>query len=375
MTTIKTLTLSFCLLVWAASALAQDKFKTQNVIVITLDGLRWQEVFTGADSSLINNKEINKALESTKKRFWASTSLERRKLLMPFLWETVAKNGQLYGNRYNGSLVNVSNPYWFSYPGYSEIFCGFVDDSVNTNDLKLNPNVNVLEVINKYDDFKGRIAAFTSWDAFPYILNDKRSGLLVNAAFQTQQPITENAKMLNQIQIQLPDILGGARLDAVTFYQGLEYLKTQKPRVLYFSFDETDDFAHEGRYDLYLNAINYEDGFIKELWQWIQSQPEYKDKTTMLLTVDHGRGEGNPGWRNHGRKVPNSDQTWFAIIGPDSPKTGEMGSSAGQCYSNQFAQTIAELLNVKYKGQRPTGNYIATVFEKDRELKRVVTNK
>jgi hypothetical protein len=291
------------------------------------------------------------------------------------LWETIAGNGQIYGNRYKGSLVNVSNPYWFSYPGYSEIFCGFVDDSINTNDLKPNPNINVLEVINQYDDFKGRIAAFTSWDAFPYILNDKRSGLLVNAAFQTQKPITDNAKMLNQIQLQLPDILGGVRLDAVTFYQGLEYLKSEKPRIVYFGFDETDDFAHEGRYDLYLNSINYEDGFIKELWQWIQSQAEYKDKTTMLITVDHGRGEGHPGWRNHGRKTPNSDQTWFAIIGPDSPKTGEMGSSAGQCYSNQFAQTIAELLNVKYKGQRPTGNYISGVFEKDQELKRVVTNK
>lgn len=362
MKTIKTLTLWSCLLLFATNVFSQQNFKTKNVIIITLDGLRWQEVFTGADSTLLNNKEINKSIESTRKRFWNANTDDRRKALMPFFWGTIGQHGQVYGNRYSGNLVNVSNPYWFSYPGYSEIFCGFVDDSVNTNDLKYNPNVNVLEVINKYEGFKGKVAAFSSWDAFPYILNDKRSGLMVNSAFQKQTPVSPNADLLNQLQLQLPDILGGVRLDAVTFYQGFEYLKSQKPRVLYLSFDETDDFAHEGRYDLYLNAMNYEDGFIKELWQWIQSQPEYKDKTTMLITVDHGRGEGNPGWRHHGRKSVNSDQTWFAIIGPDSPVLGEVKDN-NQYYSNQFAQTIATLLGVKYTGQRQTGKYISSVFD------------
>jgi hypothetical protein len=351
-----------CLLLLSTSILAQGTLKTKNVIIVTLDGLRWQEIFTGADSALINNKEINKNLEPIRKKYWNSQVSERRNSLMPFFWQTIAQHGQIYGNRYNGNLVNVSNPYWFSYPGYSEIFCGYVDDSINTNDLKYNPNVNVLEVINKYEGFKGKVAAFASWDAFPYILNDKRSGVYVNAAFQSQTPATANAEMLNQMQTQLPDILGGVRLDAVTFYQGFEYLKSQKPRVLYIGLDETDDFAHEGRYDLYLNAINNGDKFISELWQWVQSQPEYKDKTTLLITCDHGRGEGNPGWRNHGRKAPNSDQTWFAIMGPDSPKLGEVKDN-GQYYSNQFAQTIAELLGIKYNGMRQTGKYITSVFE------------
>ncbi len=372
MKTCKTLFLLLFLLAYTAGAFAQENLQTKNVIVITLDGLRWQEIFTGADSALINNKEITKNLEPTKKKYWNANAKVRREILMPFLWGTIAANGQLYGNRNIGSFVNVSNKYWFSYPGYSEIFCGYADDSINTNDLKPNPNINVLEVINKYDEFKGKVAAFTSWDAFPYILNDKRSGIMVNSAFQSQQPVSENAKMLNQIQTQLPDILGGVRLDAVTFYQGFEYLKAQRPRVLYIGLDETDDLAHEGRYDLYLNAINYGDKFIKELWQWVQSQPDYKNKTTMLITVDHGRGEGNPGWKSHGRQTPNSDQTWFAIIGPDSPILGEVGSNSDKYYSNQFAQTIAELLGIKYIGQRQTGNYISSVFVKQ-DLKKAVT--
>ena len=186
--------------------------------------------------------------------------------------------------------------------------------------------------------------------------------------------VSENAKILNQIQTELPDILGGARLDAITFNQSFEYLKAQRPRVLYIGLDETDDLAHEGRYDLYLNSINYSDKFIQKLWLWVQSQPDYKDQTTMLITVDHGRGEGNHGWKNHGREIPNSSQTWFAIIGPDSPQLGEVGKAPGQCYSNQFAQTIAELLGIKYVGQRQTGNYISSVIEKH-ELRNAMLKK
>ena len=73
MKTIKTLLILMISLVYSAASFAQGTFKTKNVIVITLDGLRWQEIFTGADSSLINNKEITKTLEPTKKKYWNPT--------------------------------------------------------------------------------------------------------------------------------------------------------------------------------------------------------------------------------------------------------------------------------------------------------------
>jgi arylsulfatase A-like enzyme len=127
------------------------------------------------------------------------------------------------------------------------------------------------------------------------------------------------------------------------------------------SFDETDDFAHEGRYDLYLNSANYTDGFIKELWQWVQSQNEYKDKTTLLITVDHGRGIGDMGWRDHGAKTEHSNETWFAIIGPDTPAAGELHK--GQYYNSQYAQTIASLLGVTYVNEKPVGGIISEVVK------------
>src|SRR6188768_2700981 len=96
-------------------ALAQ-KNKTQNVILVTLDGMRWQEIFNGADSSFMKQQEHLKDGKLWEK-YWRDDLQARREALFPFLWKTVAAQGQLYGNRQAGSLVNVTNNQWFSYPG------------------------------------------------------------------------------------------------------------------------------------------------------------------------------------------------------------------------------------------------------------------
>jgi len=74
------------------------KGKTRNVIFITFDGLRWQEVFYGADSLLINNDEYTKERNQILEDYWADTPQTRREKLMPFFWSTINTEGQLYGN-------------------------------------------------------------------------------------------------------------------------------------------------------------------------------------------------------------------------------------------------------------------------------------
>ena len=160
----------------------------------------------------------------------------------------------------------------------------------------------------------------------------------------------------------LPDIFEGVRLDAVTFQMGFEYLKSEKPKVLFLSFDETDDFAHAGRYSDYLNSACSTDGFLSELWNWVQKDPDYKNQTTLFITCDHGRGEDPVGWKSHGTKTPNSDQTWFAVIGPDTPALGEI--TEGQFYNNQFAITMASLLDVNFQSENKIGNAIEQVLGK-----------
>jgi Type I phosphodiesterase / nucleotide pyrophosphatase len=339
--------------------------KTENVILITLDGYRWQELFGGAEQRLISKSFVSDSAAVAKK-YWLDTPEKRRERLMPFMWSVIGKQGQIYGNRTLGNYVNVTNKQWFSYPGYNEILSGFSDDArINSNDKVQNPNTNVLEFIQKQPRFSGKVAAFSSWDCFPYIINSERSKVPVNAGIlKMEANPNEREKWLNEMMYQVPNPLGEVRLDAFTFNYAFEYLKKNKPRVLYIALDETDDFAHGGKYDLYLDAAHYTDAFFRTLWDWCQSDPQYKGKTTIIITTDHGRGSVKAeDWRHHGIEMPNADQIWIAAIGPDTKPVGE-AKSAGQLYQNQVAKTVSALLGLDYTNQPAPGGAIPEITGK-----------
>ena len=355
--------ISLLFLMVCSSIFAQD-LKTKNVILITLDGLRWQEVFSGADSSILESQNESDDYTVTKAVYWNDNEETRRKTLMPFLWSEFATNGMLIGNRNKASQMNLTNKYWFSYPGYNELFTGMADDSVDSNEKKYNPNTTVFEVANRVPSLKGKVAAIASWDCFPYILNSKRCGFYVNGGSQhAEGDITSTEAALNDIMDNTPAYSLGVRYDILTYRYGLEYLKTKHPHLFFMGFDETDDNAHDGLYGKYLSAAQKADQIIKNLWEWLQNDPQYKDQTTLIVTCDHGRGDAeNDEWTNHGSTIKGSDQTWMAILGPDTPAIGEMDN--GQFYTSQIAKTIAYLLNFNYNAPK-AGKPINALFMKD----------
>lgn len=336
--------------------------KTENLIIVTLDGFRWQEVFGGADEALVDNKTYVADTPSLKQQYWASSANERRKKLLPFFWTTIQQQGQLYGNRWLGNKVNNANKYWFSYPGYNEIFTGFPDDSVNSNDKKWNPNVNVLEYINQQPKYKDKVAAFATWDVFPYIFNTKRSGLYVNADVDTLKFNNKELQLINDMQFLTTRPIG-VRPDVFTYFAAREYLKAYKPKVLYIAFDETDDFAHGGMYDQYLFSAHAEDAMIADLWKTVQSMPGYKNKTTLIITCDHGRGDSiKDQWKDHGTKVEDAGQIWIAALGPDTKPLGEIKSEM-VLYQAQLATTLAAILGYNFKPGHPVKQPIFTLFQ------------
>lgn len=343
--------------------LAQKKLKTENVILITLDGFRWRELFTGADPDLITEKDFVEDEKGLKALFWHDDPLVRRKKLLPFVWGTVASQGQLYGNRQHDNKVNLHNTHRFSYPGYNEILTGFADDRINSNDKKDNPNTTVLEFINQQPGFRKKVAAFGSWDVFPYILNVKRSGIPVNAGFDTARGpnLSEREKFLNRLQAQTPSPWASVRLDAFTHYYAREYLKKKSPRVLYIAYGETDDFAHDGDYEAYLKSAHRTDAFIQDLWTWLQQSHRYKNKTTLIITTDHGRGNTKKSWRNHGNDVPEAEHTWFMVLGPDTAPLGEVKQPT-QYYTDQLAKTLAAFLNLTYIPDQTAGEQVQALI-------------
>jgi len=119
----------FCytFLILSSVVSAQSGSDSENIFIITTDGFRWQEVFTGADEELISNPRYVQDTGLLKQMYWDSSAEARRQKLMPFLWGTVARQGQLYCNRNFHNYVNVSNIYKISYPGYNEMFTGYPD--------------------------------------------------------------------------------------------------------------------------------------------------------------------------------------------------------------------------------------------------------
>lgn len=337
---------------------------TENIVVVTLDGMRWQEIFGGADEALLRNKKYTKDSAGTSAAYWHPETAERRKRLFPFLWNVVAKQGQLLGNRNYGNKVNNANPYKFSYPGYNELLTGYPDSAVNSNDKIRNKNTNVLEFLNRQKGFEGKVAAFATWDVFPYILNKWRSGIYVNADTDTLHFSSEKLRLINDMQFLTTKPIG-VRPDVFTYMAAREYMKEYKPRVLYIAFDETDDFAHGGQYDQYLASAHAEDGMIADLWNYIQSDPQYSNKTTLLVTCDHGRGDINKdNWRHHGQRIEEAGQIWLAALGPDTKAIGEL-TTPGLFYQQQVAATIAGLLGFRFTAEHPVADPITSLYQKN----------
>jgi len=331
------------LVLFAAGGTAAAPPAVKHVIVITMDGMRWQELFGGAERSLLGKDEKEITGSPAYRRFWKDTPEERRAALMPFFWGVVARQGQVFGDPARGSLSRVTNSLWFSYPGYSEMLAGVADPRVDSNDKIPNPNVTVLEWLNGLPRYRGRVATFGAWDVLPYIVNAKRSGLPAGDGFPpVPQPRTVRERAINDLALDLPPIWDGAPLDAPIMHAAIECLRTRRPRVLWVMLGETDEWAHEKRYDLYLDSAFRADRFIRRVWEMVQGMPEYAGTTALVLATDHGRGASGADWTDHGRKVPAAEATWSAVMGPGTPS---LGVREGVTVTTaQVAATIAALL-------------------------------
>jgi Metalloenzyme superfamily len=306
-----------------------------HLLLVTLDGLRWQEVFGGADSVALRGRADAAELA---REWWRPTREERRARLLPFLWGEVARRGQLIGDRESGGGMRVTNGKYFSYPGYSELLTGRADNRIDSNDKIPNPNVTVLEWLAHRPGFRGSVAAAASWDAFPWIINQDRSGIPVEVG--QDSVIARMAELM-------PKLWKETRFDLLTHRSALDRLWAAKPpRVLYVALGETDEWAHDGNYAQYLDAARRNDAMIRELYQAFAGHPAVRGNVTLLVTVDHGRGDG-PGWTDHGRDRPEAGWVWMAALGPGVAARGSR-SDVRDATLAQVAATAAAALGEDY---------------------------
>lgn len=302
-----------------------------RLFIITIDGVRWQEVFEGADPDLISGDE----------KFLAGN----RTALLPFIWKTVARQGAVYGNRNYQNKMDVANPYRLSYPGYNELLTGHVDLSIFSNQPYNNKNLTILELLNTTKAFRNKVAAFASWDAFDAILNKNNSSFFINTAFRPvhKEMPTPGQKLINKLQREIEDEKN-IRADKLSFLAALEYIEKRKPSVVFLGLGETDEAAHKKSYKEYLHSLHNADKMIGLLWNYAQSNPHYADRTTFLITTDHGRGRDEVSWAHHGMSVKGSSETWMALIGNGIAPVGEKKNPA-QLYQRQLTSLMMDILS------------------------------
>lgn len=305
---------------------------TENVILITIDGARWQDIFDGADPFLMQSDSLMKVFPN-------------RQAVMPFFWSKIEDSGAIFGNRHFGNKMNVKNPYRISYPGYNEMLTGYCDAGIASNKARQNPNKNVLEFLDLDPAYHGKVAAFSSWNTMEKIVGNSRNRLWLNKKADSLKP----------------PAFHHCRTDSSTFHDAISYMETTHPSVLFISFGETDEYAHSKSYPAYIQSLNAIDRFICRLWNKVQEDEFYRNRTAIMICTDHGRGKKPGKWFKHNRFVSGSSETWMAMLGAGIPPLGEL-KCKNQFYQEQIANTIAHFLKRDFIADHPVAEPIAGYF-------------
>jgi len=341
--------------------------ETENVILIVLDGVRAEEMFHGVDLDFLRTRAKGKPVEESElyQSFWAESPQERREKLMPFFWTIwMEEFGSVAGDRWNGSQVVLTNKHCFSYPGYSEILTGQAHDEViDSNDPVQNPFPTVLEFfrarlkVQKHD-----IASFASWSVMDSIVESELGTIFSNAGYERYNSPSPDIQLMDGLQFATLTPWDTVRHDVYTFRFAMHYLERHHPRVLYIALGETDDWGHENRYDRVIQALHKNDGYFRELWNFLQNDPQYQDKTTILITTDHGRGTEAEDWVRHKNYIEGSQYTWMAVVGPEHTLRGAWQDTE-TVYMNQIAGSLSAFLSLDYSewnadAGKPIGRFL-----------------
>jgi hypothetical protein len=244
------------------------------VVFITLDGVRWEEFFNGADPLLAPAAPA-----------------------FPIFWQRIAPRGTVYGNLGAGSEMKVSNGANASLPGYTSIFaetpqgcetnwCGRI--SVPTFPDRLKDELQIPQA---------QLAVFAAWPKLSLAVSSRDDVATVHAGEPepagTPQALTDDS----------------FEMDRSPVLEGLRYWQQSRPRFFYLSLLDSDRYGHQGDYPRYLKVLGAYDRLISDIADQLDGN------TALIISTDHGRGAWDQ-WTDHGPHVPASSDVWAFVMVP-----------------------------------------------------------
>jgi len=274
------------------------------VVLVVLDGARWQEVFVGADPQL-----------STE----AAVPAQHAGALMPNLHALVADRGAALGAPGQGWPIAASGPNFVSLPGYTEIFSGRRVHDCADNDCVATRVPTVMDQARAASPRASDVAVFTSWPKIERAASvDPSSIVLSTGRYRTShlEALCGDAATLAPLDAgahagPFPGY-GDFRPDRYTAALALSYLEAKRPRLMFLGLGEPDEYAHRDDYAGYLASLRASDATLGALFAVLGRMGARGDHTTVIVTADHGRGRD---YRVHGRAFPESARVWLVAAG------------------------------------------------------------
>jgi hypothetical protein len=290
---------------------ARGGTRTRNVVLITIDGVRWQEIFKGVEAARAKAAGL------------ADCDVVPPAALVPNL-TALAATGVAIGS--DGGEMVSSGPNFVSLPGYRELLTGRAGGSCTHN------LCGPIDERTLLDELRGdEPAVIASWEK---LNNAAARDLRVTAvsagrhggATRDRLRVSPRASALLDEAAHVRAYPGWLdyRPDRYTSALALEYLKVKRPRFLHVALGDTDERAHRGDYPGYLEALRAADRFVGELTATLRDLGEYGEETVVIVTTDHGRAHD---FRGHGGHAAESARVWLVAAGGSIPAEGAVTTS------------------------------------------------
>jgi hypothetical protein len=298
--------------------------RAERVIVVTLDGTRWQEIFGGTDAALEPDAPHREPAE-----------------LVPTLHRWATRDGAALGVPGHAATMSVTGPHFVSLPGYTELFGGATPKCAD-NDCPPTRERTLVDALGQ------DAVVLASWERVEHAAAAERSGAVISAG-RTRvhggarlRADARTAALLEEGAAAAPWPGGGEyRPDAHTAALALRVSEVLRPRFLFVALGDTDEHAHHGDYAAYLGALRAADRFLGDLERDLEQLGDAK-RTAIFVTTDHGRSAG---FRDHGGAWPESARTWLVAKGAGIAARGALAAPVRRRLAD-VAPTVRALLGL-----------------------------
>ncbi len=305
----------------------------KHVIVVTLDGVRWQEVFQGVDPTLAEVANLPRA------------SVVDGPTLLPNLYRWFFARGTVLGSPDAGAGFSPSGPRFVSLPAYLELATGSQTPCFS-NDCGVEPPWTFLEEVAKLRGKKpSDVAVYASWEK---IQEAAWSGPTANMRVSA-------GRDEGDVMPAWPGT-GAYRPDLYTASKAMKHLTLELPTLLWLSLGDSDEHAHRGDYRGYLDAIRFADQALGEIVARVSEAGEL-DTTTIFVTTDHGRDKN---FTDHGGRK--SAQTWLAARGGPVGARGVVPVARAR-HLKDLAPTVLYTLGLSRQACVECGEVLSELFE------------